>query len=89
MPPCTSELKVKTPRVSRCERSCSGKFFGICTGYKLDITVENCANCSYYVVEGNKRGSISTSATVTDLRKNDYTVRLNDDNSTDKKCSNK
>ncbi|WP_297944161.1 hypothetical protein [uncultured Fibrobacter sp.] len=89
VPPCTSELKVKTPRVSRCERSCSGKFFGICTGYKLDITVENCANCSYYVVEGNKRGSISTSATVTDLRKNDYTVRLNDDNSTDKKCSNK
>ena len=75
------ELKVKTPRVNSCKKSCTGKnFWGRCKGYKLDITVENCANCSYVVKNGNTivtSGNISTSETVSDLENYTYTVYLN------------
>lgn len=80
-PSCSSELKVKTPRVSSCKKVCSVRIFGICTGHKLNIEVDNCANCSYVVKNGSNfvsSGNISTSATIDDIQnKKTYTVYLN------------
>lgn len=84
VPPCTSELKVKTPRIS-CDRQCNKALIGskcsLIPNYRLQIDVTNCANCSYVVKEGGNfvtSGNISTSTTISkNISDKNYTVYLN------------